>query len=34
MWDDGEGRAIYQTVAQVGTDEERVVIDNGICAFV
>jgi acyl dehydratase len=33
MWRDGDGRAIYQTVAQVGTAEERVVIDNGLCTF-
>lgn len=33
VWDDGEGRAIYRTVAQKGTDEQRVVIDNGLCTY-
>ena len=32
MWVDG-GEAIYRTVASVGTDNERVVIDNGLCTF-
>ena len=33
VWDDGDGRAIYRTIAQRGTDEERVVIDNGLCIY-
>ena len=32
MWVE-EGQAIYRTVAQKGTPEERVVIDNGLCVF-
>lgn len=32
MWVDGQS-AIYRTVASKGADEERVVIDNGICTF-
>jgi acyl dehydratase len=32
MWVDGS-QAIYRTVAQKGTAEERVVIDNGLCKF-
>ena len=33
MWVEG-GQAIYRTVAQKDTPEERVVIDNGLCLFV
>jgi acyl dehydratase len=33
MWHDGPRRAIFQTIAQAGTGEERVVIDNGLCVF-
>jgi acyl dehydratase len=29
MWDDGKGRALYQTVTQEGT----VVIDGGVFLF-
>ncbi len=32
MWVEG-GQAIYRTVAQKDTPEERVVIDNGLCLF-
>ncbi|MFT7646026.1 MAG: acyl dehydratase [Candidatus Poriferisodalaceae bacterium] len=32
MWVDGS-QAIYRTIAQKGTAEERVVIDNGLCVF-
>jgi len=32
MWVE-EGQAIYRTIAQKGTPEERVVIDNGLCVF-
>ena len=32
MWVEG-GQAIYRTVAQKDTPEERVVIDNGLCQF-
>ena len=32
MWV-GEGQAIYRTIAQKGSAEERVVIDNGLCLF-
>lgn len=32
MWVDGNS-AIYRTVAGAGTDNERVVIDNGQCSF-
>ena len=32
MWVDG-GQAIYRTIASAGTDNERVVIDNGLCTF-
>ena len=32
MWV-GEGQAIYRTVAQKDSAEERVVIDNGLCLF-
>ena len=32
MWVE-EGQAIYRTIAQKGTPEERVVIDNGLCGF-
>lgn len=31
-WVNGN-EAIYRTIAQKGTDEERVVIDNGLCVF-
>lgn len=31
-WVDGS-QAIYRTIAQKGTDEQRVVIDNGLCVF-
>ena len=31
-WVDGN-EAIYRTIAQQGTPEERVVIDNGLCVF-
>ncbi len=31
-WVDGE-HAVYRTIAQKGTDEQRVVIDNGLCVF-
>ena len=30
VWDEGDDRAIYRTVAEQGTDAERVVIDNGL----
>ena len=32
MWVEGD-QAIYRTVAQKDTPEERVVIDNGLCLF-
>ena len=32
MWIDG-GSAIYRTIAQKDTAEERTVIDNGVCTF-
>ena len=32
MWA-GEGQAIYRTIAQKDSAEERVVIDNGLCLF-
>ena len=32
MWV-GEGQAIYRTIAQKDSAEERVVIDNGLCLF-
>ena len=32
MWVE-KGQAIYRTIAQKGTPEERVVIDNGLCVF-
>ena len=28
-----QGEAIYRTIAQKGTADERVVIDNGLCSF-
>lgn len=31
-WVDGN-QAVYRTIAQKGTDEQRVVIDNGLCVF-
>ena len=33
VWANGDGRAIYRTIAQRGTDSERVVIDNGLCIY-
>ncbi|HEC11403.1 MAG TPA: enoyl-CoA hydratase [Acidimicrobiales bacterium] len=32
MWDQ-PGGAIFRTVAQAGTEQERVVLDNGLCTF-
>ncbi|MCH2633719.1 MAG: MaoC family dehydratase N-terminal domain-containing protein [Acidimicrobiales bacterium] len=32
MWSEGQ-QAIYRTIAQKNTAEERVVIDNGLCVF-